>query len=80
MTDETFRVYTMRMRIFVLSVFSLFLFFLISCTPGKTGQYLIIDPDLEIVVVFASELLENDFFLPYKLFTDFIVPVFSKVN
>ena len=47
---------------------------------GYEGQYLIIDPDMEIVVVFASKLLENDFFLPYKLFTDFIVPVFSKVN
>jgi len=45
---------------------------------GDEGQYLIIDPKLELVTVFLSKLEENDFFLPYKLYTDFIIPEFSR--
>jgi CubicO group peptidase (beta-lactamase class C family) len=41
---------------------------------GYAGQYLIVDPDRNLVVVFASDLAERDFYLPQELFDDHIVP------
>jgi CubicO group peptidase (beta-lactamase class C family) len=41
---------------------------------GYGGQYIIVKPDLNLVVVFTSGLIPNDFFAPETLFTSFILP------
>ena len=41
---------------------------------GYKGQYLIIDPEAMMVTVFTARLEEEDFFLPYNLYMEFIVP------
>ena len=41
---------------------------------GYGGQYLIIDPGAMMVTVFTARLEEKDFFLPYNLYMEFIVP------
>ena len=40
---------------------------------GYAGQYLIVSPNLELVVVFTSSLREEDFFIPWRLYERFIV-------
>jgi CubicO group peptidase (beta-lactamase class C family) len=41
---------------------------------GYGGQYIIVKPDLNLVVVFTSGLVPNDFFTPETLFNSFILP------
>jgi CubicO group peptidase (beta-lactamase class C family) len=41
---------------------------------GYAGQYIIVAPDKNLVVVFTSDLQERDFFLPQELFDEYILP------
>ncbi|TFG64572.1 MAG: class C beta-lactamase-related serine hydrolase [Spirochaetales bacterium] len=45
---------------------------------GYEGQYLIVDTVLKLVTVFASSLREEDFFLPYEIYTAHVVPAAEK--
>jgi CubicO group peptidase (beta-lactamase class C family) len=41
---------------------------------GYSGQYIVVVPDKDMVVVFVSDLEERDFYVPQGLLTDFIFP------
>ena len=41
---------------------------------GYAGQYIVVTPDLEMVVVFTSSLPESDFYLPWELLQEYILP------
>jgi CubicO group peptidase (beta-lactamase class C family) len=41
---------------------------------GYGGQYILVAPELDMVVVFTSELAERDFYLPQRLFEAYIRP------
>jgi CubicO group peptidase (beta-lactamase class C family) len=41
---------------------------------GYAGQLIVVVPDKDMVVVFVSDLPENDFFVPQELLNDFIIP------
>jgi CubicO group peptidase (beta-lactamase class C family) len=41
---------------------------------GYGGQYILVAPDLDMVVVLTSELAEQDFYLPQRLFERYIRP------
>ena len=41
---------------------------------GYGGQYIVVVPEKDMVVVFASELPEKQFFVPQELLIDFILP------
>jgi len=41
---------------------------------GYSGQYILVAPELEMVVVFTSQLAEQDFYLPQQLFERYIRP------
>jgi CubicO group peptidase (beta-lactamase class C family) len=41
---------------------------------GYGGQFIFVVPDKEMVVVFVSELPENDFYVPQQLLAEFILP------
>jgi CubicO group peptidase (beta-lactamase class C family) len=41
---------------------------------GYSGQYILVAPKLDMVVVFTSELAERDFYLPQQLFERYIRP------
>ena len=41
---------------------------------GYSGQYIVVVPDKDMVVVFVSDLEERDFYVPQELLTDFIIP------
>jgi CubicO group peptidase (beta-lactamase class C family) len=41
---------------------------------GYSGQYIVVVPDQDMVVVFISDLEEQDFYVPQGLLTDFIIP------
>jgi len=41
---------------------------------GYAGQYIIVAPELDLVVVFVSHLGENDFYRPWELYEEHIVP------
>ncbi len=41
---------------------------------GYGGQYIVVHPALDLVVVFTSELPENDFYVPQRLLEDYIFP------
>lgn len=41
---------------------------------GYGGQYIIVKPDLNLVVVFTSGLIPNDFFAPETLLNSYILP------
>jgi len=43
---------------------------------GDRGQYLIINRDLNLVTVFISDLHRSDYFLPYRLYSDDVEPIF----
>jgi len=45
---------------------------------GYAGQYIIVVPDQELVVVFTSDLPERDFFVPEILFNDYILPAIQS--
>jgi CubicO group peptidase (beta-lactamase class C family) len=44
---------------------------------GDEGQYLIINPELDLVVVFFSKLEEHEFFVPYQIYINYIIPEFE---
>jgi CubicO group peptidase (beta-lactamase class C family) len=41
---------------------------------GYSGQYIVVVPDKDMVVVFVSNLEERDFYVPQELLNDFIIP------
>jgi CubicO group peptidase (beta-lactamase class C family) len=41
---------------------------------GYAGQYIVVIPEQEMVVVFTSDLMGNDFFIPRELVDDYIIP------
>jgi CubicO group peptidase (beta-lactamase class C family) len=41
---------------------------------GYAGQYIVVVPEQELVVVFTSDLAEEDFYLPQELLNEFIIP------
>jgi len=41
---------------------------------GYGGQYIVVAPDLEMVVVFTSSLPESDFYVPWQLTGEYILP------
>jgi CubicO group peptidase (beta-lactamase class C family) len=41
---------------------------------GYGGQYILVAPELDMVVVFTSQLAEQDFYLPQRLFERYIRP------
>ena len=41
---------------------------------GYAGQFIFVIPEKEMVVVFTSELSDNDFYLPQNLLNDYIIP------
>ena len=41
---------------------------------GYSGQYIVVIADKEMVVVFVSDLEEQDFYVPQRLLNDFIIP------
>lgn len=41
---------------------------------GYSGQYIVVLPERAMVVVFVSDLSENDFYVPQTLLNDFIIP------
>lgn len=45
---------------------------------GYAGQYLIVSPELDLVVVFTSALREDEFFLPWRLFQTYISPAVGE--
>ena len=44
---------------------------------GYAGQYLIVNPDMNLVVVFVSNLQDNDFFVPQTLYRRHILPAIA---
>ena len=45
---------------------------------GYAGQYIVVLPEQEMVVVFTSDLKPNNFFIPRSLLDDFIIPSASS--
>jgi CubicO group peptidase (beta-lactamase class C family) len=41
---------------------------------GYAGQFIFVEPEKEMVVVFTSDLSERDFYVPQTLLIDFIIP------
>ncbi len=41
---------------------------------GYQGQYIVVVPELDLVVVFVSELPDQDFYVPEELLTNYIIP------
>jgi CubicO group peptidase (beta-lactamase class C family) len=41
---------------------------------GYSGQYIVVVPEHDLVVVFTSDLAEQDFYVPHQLLDDFIIP------
>jgi CubicO group peptidase (beta-lactamase class C family) len=41
---------------------------------GYGGQFIVVVPEKDLVVVFTSELAEEDFYTPQTLLDDFIIP------
>jgi CubicO group peptidase (beta-lactamase class C family) len=41
---------------------------------GYAGQFIFVIPDIDMVAVFVSDLSDNDFYVPQRLLTDFIIP------
>jgi len=46
---------------------------------GWAGQYIVVVPDKNLVVVFTSDLSESDFFLPERLMNQHIIPAAESV-
>jgi CubicO group peptidase (beta-lactamase class C family) len=47
---------------------------------GYAGQYIVVVPDKDMVVVFVSDLPESDFYVPQGLLTDFIIPAAKSAS
>ena len=47
---------------------------------GYAGQYIVVVPEKEMVVVFTGDLAENNFFIPRFLVDDFIIPAAKSSN
>jgi CubicO group peptidase (beta-lactamase class C family) len=45
---------------------------------GYSGQYIIVAPKLDLVVVFASQLEEQNFYLPQRLYEQFVCPAIKS--
>jgi CubicO group peptidase (beta-lactamase class C family) len=41
---------------------------------GYAGQYIVVVPEHELVVVFTSDLAEEDFYVPQELLNEYIIP------
>lgn len=41
---------------------------------GYAGQYLIVDPDMDLVVVFTSSLPDPQFYAPWELYAEYVRP------
>ena len=41
---------------------------------GYAGQFIFVIPDKDVVVVFVSDLEEQDFYVPQRLLNDYIIP------
>jgi len=41
---------------------------------GYAGQFIFVEPEKDMVVVFTSDLKERDFYIPQTLLNDFIIP------
>jgi CubicO group peptidase (beta-lactamase class C family) len=41
---------------------------------GYRGQYIVVVPEQDLAVVFASGLAERDFYVPQRLLTEYILP------
>ncbi|KPL16215.1 MAG: hypothetical protein AMJ93_16010 [Anaerolineae bacterium SM23_84] len=46
---------------------------------GWAGQYIVVVPNKNLVVVFTSDLSESDFFLPERLMNQHIIPAAESV-
>jgi CubicO group peptidase (beta-lactamase class C family) len=47
---------------------------------GYGGQYIVVVPQRDMVVVFTSDLPESQFFVPQELLSDFILPAARSTN
>ncbi len=47
---------------------------------GYSGQYIVVIADKDMVVVFVSDLSENDFYVPQTLLNDFIIPAAKSIK
>ena len=47
---------------------------------GYAGQYLIVDVEHDLVVAITSTLSDNQFYLPWRLYTDYILPAVEVVG
>jgi CubicO group peptidase (beta-lactamase class C family) len=45
---------------------------------GYAGQYLIVNPDLDLVVVFTSSLPDQQFYAPWELYAEYIIPAVGQ--
>jgi hypothetical protein len=41
---------------------------------GYSGQFIFVEPEKELVVVFTSHLDEQDFYVPQLILNEFIIP------
>lgn len=47
---------------------------------GYAGQFIFVIPDKDMVVVFVSDLEEQDFYVPQRLLNDFIIPAAKSAS
>jgi len=47
---------------------------------GYAGQFIFVVPDKDMVVVFVSDLSDNDFYNPQRLLDDFIIPAAKSAS
>jgi CubicO group peptidase (beta-lactamase class C family) len=45
---------------------------------GYAGQYIVVVPEQDLVVVFTSDLAEEDFYVPQELLNEFIIPAVAS--
>jgi CubicO group peptidase (beta-lactamase class C family) len=47
---------------------------------GYAGQFIYVLPELDMIVVFTSDLEENDFYIPQNLLFDYIIPAAKSAS